>query len=53
MKYVREQLLCNIALITKRTLFDISDSDREAIYVSLEQLYAMEDHGSVSNICLC
>ncbi|KAG2212895.1 hypothetical protein INT45_007411 [Circinella minor] len=52
MKYVREQLLCNVALITKRTLFDISDSDREAIYVSLEQLYAMEDHGSVIGVAL-
>ncbi|KAI9271756.1 armadillo-type protein [Phascolomyces articulosus] len=52
MKYVREQLLCDAALITKRTLFDISDTDRESIYVSLEQLFGMEDHGSIIGVAL-
>ncbi|KAI8147321.1 armadillo-type protein [Fennellomyces sp. T-0311] len=52
MKYVREQLLCDIALLTKRSLFDISDTDREAIYMSLEHLLSMEDNGSVIGVAL-
>lgn len=49
MRYVRDQILSDVALITKRSLFDVSDTDRDAICVSVKQLISMQDHGSVSH----
>lgn len=49
MRYVRDQILSDVALVTKRSLFDVSDADRDAICVSVKQLISMQDHGSVNN----
>ena len=44
-KYVRDQLVLAVALITKRSLFDVGDEEREAILVGIKQLLAMDaDH---------
>ncbi|CDS07016.1 hypothetical protein LRAMOSA09539 [Lichtheimia ramosa] len=52
MRYVRDQILSDVALITKRSLFDVSDTDRDAICVSVKQLISMQDHGSVVGVAL-
>lgn len=52
MRYVRDQILSDVALITKRSLFDVSDADRDAICASVKQLISMQDHGSVSTLLM-
>lgn len=47
MKYVRDQLLKAAALLTKRSLFDIFDTEKEGIYTSIKQLYSMQGHNAV------
>ncbi|KAI9273596.1 armadillo-type protein [Sporodiniella umbellata] len=46
MKYARDQLVLASALITKRSLFDISAEDREAILVHITQLIHMESESA-------
>jgi uncharacterized metal-binding protein len=48
MKYVRDQLVLSAALITKRSLFDVSNEDREAILLHIKQLLQMEAANAVS-----
>lgn len=50
MKYVRDQLVLAAALITKRTLFDVTDADRESIILHIKQLLQMEADNAVSVI---
>ncbi|KAI9318087.1 armadillo-type protein [Dichotomocladium elegans] len=52
MKYVRLQLLSDAALITKRSLFDISGGDRDALCGSVKQLISMQGHESLIGITL-
>lgn len=46
-KYVRDQLVLAVALITKRSLFDVSNEDREAILLGIKQLLAMDADNAV------
>ncbi|KAI8985067.1 armadillo-type protein [Pilobolus umbonatus] len=43
MKYVRDQLVLAVALITKRSLFDVTDNDRGSILLHIKQLLGMEE----------
>lgn len=47
-KYVRDQLLSAVSLITKRSLFDISDQDKQAIILHIKQLLAFDSESAVS-----
>lgn len=49
MKYVRDQLVLAAALITKRSLYDVSDEDREAIILHIKHLLQMEADNAVSS----
>lgn len=49
MKYVRDQLVLAAALITKRSLFDVSDQDREAILLHIKQLLQLDADNAVRN----
>ncbi|KAI9022740.1 armadillo-type protein [Phycomyces nitens] len=46
-KYVREQLLLAISLITKRSMFDISEQDRMSIFLNIKQLFNSPGEGPV------
>lgn len=46
-KYVRDQLVLAVALITKRSLFDVGNEDREAILLGIKQLLAMDADNAV------
>lgn len=46
-KYVRDQLVLAAALITKRSLFDVSNEDRESIILHITQLLQMEADNAV------
>lgn len=52
MKYVRDQLLKAAALITKRSLFDIPDTEKESVYSSIKELLLMQGHNTVRIILL-
>lgn len=52
MKYVRDQLLRGASLITKRILFDVSDAEREAVYLSLKHVLTTNDHGAVDIVSM-
>ncbi|KAI8889382.1 hypothetical protein K501DRAFT_320347 [Backusella circina FSU 941] len=41
-KFVVDQLVLGVAVITKRSLFDVSNQDRESILLHLKQLMSME-----------
>lgn len=47
MKYARQQLVLASALITKRSLFDSSLEDRDAILIHITQLIHMESENAV------
>jgi hypothetical protein len=47
-KFVVDQLVLGVAVLTKRSLFDVSDQDRESILVHLNQLLGMEAENAVS-----
>lgn len=47
MKYVRDQLVLAAALITKRSLFDVTNEDRESILLHIKQLLQMEADNAV------
>lgn len=49
-KFVRDQLVLAAALITKRSLFDVTDQDREAILLHIKQLLQMEADDAVRHI---
>lgn len=52
-KYVRDQLVLAAALITKRSLFDVSEAERDSILLSIKQLVHMEsDHAQVLGLAL-
>ncbi|KAI8646967.1 armadillo-type protein [Parasitella parasitica] len=52
-KYVRDQLVLAAALITKRSLFDVGDGEREAILLGIKQLLAMDtDNAQVLGLAL-
>ncbi|EPB86259.1 hypothetical protein HMPREF1544_06987 [Mucor circinelloides 1006PhL] len=52
-KYVRDQLVLAVALITKRSLFDVGNEDREAILLGIKQLLAMDaDNAQVLGLAL-
>ncbi|KAL1930141.1 hypothetical protein VTP01DRAFT_1295 [Rhizomucor pusillus] len=50
MKYVRDQLLKAAALITKRSLFDMPDTEKESVYSSIKELLLMQGHNTVIGI---
>ncbi|CEP08479.1 hypothetical protein, partial, partial [Parasitella parasitica] len=52
-KYVRDQLVLAAALITKRSLFDVGNEEREAILVGIKQLLAVDaDNAQVLGLAL-
>ncbi|KAI9483543.1 MAG: armadillo-type protein [Benjaminiella poitrasii] len=52
-KYVRDQLVLAVALITKRSLFEVSNEDRDAILLSVKQLLQMDaDNAQVLALAL-
>ncbi|KAI8090033.1 armadillo-type protein [Halteromyces radiatus] len=52
-KYVRDQLLSSVSLITKRSLFDFTDQDKQAIIVHIKQLLAFDtEHAQVLGVAL-
>ncbi|KAI8973333.1 armadillo-type protein [Mycotypha africana] len=53
MKYVRDQLVLAVALITKRSLFDVTDQDRQNILAQVKQLIQMDnDNAQVFGLAL-
>ncbi|CAO3592649.1 unnamed protein product [Absidia cylindrospora] len=52
-KYVRDQLLSAVSLITKRSLFDVSDQDKQAIILHIKQLLSFDtEHAQVLGAAL-
>jgi hypothetical protein len=47
-KFVVDQLVLGVAVLTKRSLFDVSDQDRGSILVHLNQLLGMEAENAVN-----
>ena len=53
MKYVRDQLVLAAALITKRSLFDVTDHDRESILLHIKHLLEMDTDNAVCIFVSC
>ncbi|RUS18081.1 hypothetical protein BC937DRAFT_89166 [Endogone sp. FLAS-F59071] len=51
-KYVRDQLLLAIAIITKRSYLDISDAEKETMFTNVRELLGMAPHGPILGIAL-
>ncbi|OBZ88181.1 Exportin-4 [Choanephora cucurbitarum] len=52
-KFVRDQLVLTASLITKRSLFDVSDQERESILHHINQLLQIDnDHSQILGLAL-
>ncbi|RUP44505.1 hypothetical protein BC936DRAFT_149360 [Jimgerdemannia flammicorona] len=49
-KYVRDQLLLAIAIITKRSYLDSSDAEKETMFTNVRELLGMAPHGPIMGI---
>ncbi|KAG0179452.1 Exportin-4 [Apophysomyces sp. BC1034] len=51
-KYVRDQILLAVSLITKRSLLDMPDADKESIYLHIKQLMDMGGSSAILGAAL-